>query len=159
MKEELSPEVISIINKWKNKKGNLIMILHSIQNHYGYVPRNIALKLQIELNVSLARIYEVLTFYNFFRTEPPAKHTIAVCTGTACYLKGAEDIAKNIKSELNIKPDEQYTYDKKFKVEEVRCIGCCGLAPAITVDKEVIGRLKTDSIKEIIENIMITENS
>ena len=104
-----------------------------------------------EIKIPLARIYEVITFYNYFRLEPPAEFTIAVCTGTACYLKGAPKIIAAFKKELNIPLNGKYSPDKKYKVEEVRCIGCCGLAPAITVNEEVFGKVNPDNVKDILE--------
>ncbi len=151
IKEELAPEVYEIIEKWKNKQGNLIMILHAIQGHYGYIPRNIAMFLSEQLSIPLARIYEVITFYNFFNLEPPADFTISICTGTACHLKGAPTILESFKKKLNIKVSENYSIDRKYKVEEVRCIGCCGLAPAIMVNGEVIGKVKPEQVEEIIK--------
>ena len=126
------------------------MILHSIQNQYGYVPRNISMYLSKELNVPLARFYEVLTFYHYFKLEPPAKYTVKVCTGTACYLKGAPKIVAEFKKLLKIGATEQYDAEKKFKIEEVRCIGCCGLAPVISVNEEVFGRVKPEEVAGII---------
>ncbi len=151
--EEITDEVKQLVRKWRDKEGNLIMVLHAIENHYGYVPRNISMFLSAELHIPLARIYEVLTFYNFFKLEPPAKYTIAVCTGTACYLKGADKITEAFKAHLNIPKNATYTDDKEFKVEEVRCVGCCGLAPVITVNEEVFGRVKPEDVPEIIEKV------
>lgn len=151
--EEITDELKEIIGRWKHKEGNLIMALHAIEKYYGYVPRNISMFLSQELEIPLARIYEVLTFYNFFKLDPPAKYTISICTGTACYLKGAEIISKEFKKQLGIKAGSAYTDDKKFKVEEVRCIGCCGLAPVLTVNEEVFGRVKPADVPGIIEKV------
>ena len=156
--EEITPEIHEIVAKWKPKEGNLIMVLHAIQRHYGYVPRNISMYLSKALEVPLAKIYEVLTFYHYFRLEPPAKYTIQICTGTACYLKGAGTLVSEFKKQLKIGAKEAYTSDKLFKVEEVRCIGCCGLAPALTVNEEVFGRVKTDDVAKIIEQFKSNEN-
>jgi NADH-quinone oxidoreductase subunit E len=97
-----SIEVKNLVDKWKDKEGNLIMILHEIQNHHGYVPRELSLELSKLLNVPLARIYEVITFYNFFKLSPPGKHRISVCMGTACYLKGGADLLSEIKNLLDV---------------------------------------------------------
>lgn len=149
--EEITPRVDEILQNWSNKEGNLIMVLHAIQNHFGYVPRNISMYLSKSLDVPLARIYEVLTFYSYFRLEPPAKYTVQICTGTACYLKGAPKLVVEFKKQLKISAKEQYTTDKKFKIEEVRCIGCCGLAPVLTVNEEVFGKVKPEEVSGIIE--------
>lgn len=152
IKEEITEEVKSLVRGWKPKEGNLIMALHAIQNYYGYVPRNISMFLSEELAVPLARIYEVITFYNYFLLEPPAEYTVSVCTGTACHLKGSPAILAAFKKELNIPVNGSYTEDRKFKVQEVRCIGCCGLAPAITINNEVFGKVKSEQVPDLIKN-------
>ncbi len=144
-------ELRKIVNKWKDKKGNLIMVFHEIQDKYGYVPRDISMVLAQMLDIPLARIYEVLTFYNYFKLTPPGKHNISVCMGTACYLKGAEDLLKKFKDILNIKEGET-TKDGLFQLNEVRCLGCCGLAPVVTIDKKVYGKVKKEKIPEILSN-------
>ncbi len=151
--EEITPEIEEKVRAWKGKAGNMIMVLHAIQNHYGYVPRNISMFLAQELNVPLAKIYEVLTFYHYFKLEPPAENTIQVCTGTACYLKGANKIVDEFKKALNIKASESYSEDRKFKIEEVRCIGCCGLAPVISLNTEIVGRILPEQVNEIVKKL------
>jgi NADH-quinone oxidoreductase subunit E len=106
-----------------------------------------------ELNVPLARIYEVLTFYNYFKLEPPADNTIQICTGTACYLKGAGKIVEEFKKVLGIKSNESYTEDRKFKIEEVRCIGCCGLAPVVSINDDIAGRLTPAQVAEMVQKL------
>ncbi len=151
--EQITPEIQQKLAYWKDKAGNTIMILHAIQNQYGYVPRNISMYLANELNVPLARIYEVLTFYNYFKLEPPADNTIQICTGTACYLKGAGKIVDEFKKVLGIKTNEVYTEDRKFKIEEVRCIGCCGLAPVVSINEEIAGRLTPAQVAEMVQKL------
>jgi len=151
--EIITPEIQQKVDEWKNKAGNTIMVLHAIQHHYGYVPRNISMYLSQELNVPLAKIYEVLTFYNYFKLEPPAENTIQVCTGTACYLKGANKIVEEFKKVLGMKATESYTEDRKYKIEEVRCIGCCGLAPVISVNEDIVGRITPEQVKDIVEKL------
>lgn len=143
--KELQP----IVDKWKDKPGNLIMILHAIQNKYGYVPRDVSFLLQEMLGVTLARIYEVITFYNYFRLEAPGKHTISVCMGTACYLKGAGDLLEELENILNVK-EGATTEDGMFSLQTVRCIGCCGLAPVITIDDKVYGKLERSQIGDAV---------
>lgn len=142
-------DLAAIVKKWEDKDGNLIMVLHEIQHICGYVPREISLELSNLLGVPLARIYEVLTFYNFFRVSKPAKHTIAVCMGTACYLKGAPDIINEIKNIMHVEEGE-ITKDGLFQFEKVRCLGCCGLAPVLTVDGKVYGKVKKSDVMGII---------
>jgi len=146
--EPITEEIRSIIEEWKGKEGNLIMIFHAIQDYYGYVPRNVSMWVSDELNIPLARIYEIVTFYNFFSTEPPAKINIAVCTGTACFLKGSPKLIETFKSHLGIK--EKYSPDRTYRVEEVRCLGCCGLAPVVSINGDVFGKVTPEKIPEII---------
>jgi len=138
-----------LVEKWKGKDGNLVMILHEIQNHYGYVPRGIAFELSRLLEVPLARIYEVITFYNFFKLQPPGKHTISVCMGTACYLKGAEQILNEIQNILHIKEAET-TKDGLFHLQVVRCLGCCGLSPVVMIDGKIYGKVEKKDIMDIL---------
>ena len=141
-----------IVEEWRGREGNLIMIFHAIQKEYGYIPRNVAIYVSESLNVPLARIYEIITFYNYFNLEPPAANTVSVCMGTACYLKGAEDILVSFKKEMGIKGSSNYSEDRKYKIEEIRCIGCCGLAPVITFNGEVIGRVTLEDVPSIVVN-------
>jgi NADH-quinone oxidoreductase subunit E len=142
-------DISKLIKKWKDKEGNLIMILHEIEDMFGYVPRVVSFQLSKELDIPMARIYEVLTFYNYFKLEPPGKHRIAICMGTACYLKGAQVILDEFKRILHIE-EGQVTKDNMFQLDVVRCIGCCGLAPVIMIDTKVYGKLKKDDIAGII---------
>ena len=141
--------VAALAEKWRDKKGSLIMALHDVQSHYGYIPRDVARKLAPQLNVPLARIYELSTFYNYFRLTPPGKHVINVCMGTACYLKGAPELIEEIESLLGIK-EGQTTSDGLFQLEVVRCLGCCGLAPVKTIDGEVHAKMTRKQVAEII---------
>jgi NADH-quinone oxidoreductase subunit E len=146
---KLSQGILDYIAEWKDKPGNLIMILHKVQEEHGFIPIDIAVKVAKELNIHLAKIYGVITFYNFFKIKEPGKHKISVCLGTACYLKGAEAICNELQQLLGIEVG-QTTKDGKFSLETVRCIGCCGLAPVITIDHDVYGNLKKESLAEIL---------
>lgn len=142
-------DISSLVEKWRDKKGSLIMILHEIQNHYGFVPRDISLQLSKLLDVPLARIYEVITFYNYFKLDPPGKYTISVCLGTACYLKGAPEIVDEIKNLLNIE-EGQTTEDGLFHLDVVRCLGCCGLAPVMMINGQIYGKVKRSEVVDIL---------
>lgn len=139
-----------VANKWKKKRGSLIMALHEIQEIKGFVPWKDAAKLAEEMGVPLARIYEVLTFYNFFKLESPGKVVVSVCTGTACYLKGNDKILAEFQKQLGIKEGET---DEKgnFHLQSVRCVGCCGLAPVTVVNNKTYGRITTENVKDIID--------
>ena len=159
---DLEPEVLEQIDdcveRWSDQEGNLIMILHEIQNHHGYVPREASLLLAQKTGVPLARIYEVLTFYHYFRLVPQGKHTITVCNGTACYLKGSARLLAELESRLGIKEGET-TDDRLFHLETVRCIGCCGMSPALVVDKNTVGRVAPTDVASIVERIRIQEEN
>jgi NADH-quinone oxidoreductase subunit E len=137
------------IRKWAKKRGSLIMMLHEIQNQRGYVPREQALELAQAVGVPLARIYEVLTFYNYFKLKSPGKAVISVCTGTACHLKGAPELIDAFKAELGIIEGET-TEDGIFHLQCVRCVGCCGLAPAVVINGKTYGKVKPSDIRGII---------
>ena len=147
--EKLSTDIENIVKKWEGKKGSLIMILHDIQNLYGYVPRATSLQLSNYLDVPLARIYEVITFYHFFKLEPPGKHLIQVCMGTACYLKGASDLLHEMRDILGVR-EGTTTKDGLFRLEVVRCLGCCGLAPVVKVDSKIYSKVRKDQVADIL---------
>jgi NADH:ubiquinone oxidoreductase subunit E len=142
-------ELMSFIEEWKVKPGSLIMILHKTQETFGYISHPAAEKLSVLTGIPLARIYGVVTFYHFFKTTKPGKHKISVCLGTACYLKGSQDLLDETRSLLGIKPDE-VTEDGQFSVDPVRCVGCCGLAPVMTVGTDTYGKLTKDMLPGII---------
>ncbi len=146
---QFSKELTAYIDEWKEKPGSLIMMLHRIQEEFGYLPREAAEKLSIQVGLPLAKIYGVITFYHFFKTSKPGKHRIAICLGTACYLKGAQDLIDEGRAILNIK-GEEVTDDGQFSIDEVRCLGCCGLAPVLMIGNEVFGKVSKDQMPEII---------
>jgi len=149
-------ELSAIISKWKNIEGSLVMMLHSVQDKLGYVPRETAMVISKETGIPLAKIYEVLTFYHFFKLNPPAKCQISVCTGTACYLKGAPEILKEIEKFTGVK-DGQSSADGKYSVTSLRCIGCCGLSPVISINGKIYGQVKPAQVKDILAEVEKTE--
>ena len=148
--EKMTPEISAFIEEWKSKPGNLIMVLHQVQQTYGYIPRNIAIEISERLSVPLAKIYGVVTFYNFFKLEKAGKYKIQVCLGTACYIRGGDDLLKALEKEIGIGLNST-TPDGLFSIEAVRCLGCCGLAPVIVVNGNVHGRLTAKDVPAIIE--------
>lgn len=146
---EFSKELEAFIADWKTKPGNLIMVLHKVQEELGYIPREAAIKVSELLDTPLAKIYGVMTFYHFFKLDKPGKYNIQVCMGTACYLKGGDDIIKELETVLGIAVNE-VTDDGLFSIESVRCVGCCGLAPVMIVDGEVYGKVKKEDLPEVI---------
>jgi len=161
---EQKPEQISLslalkkfVSQWQDKPGSLIMILHRVQEEYGYIPATIIEELALILNISQGTIYGVVTFYHFFKLKKPGEHVISVCTGTACYLQGADAIIEELKKQLHIDIGE-VTVDGKFSLEAVRCLGCCGLAPVISIGEQVFGRVKPKQIKDILKKIATTSH-
>lgn len=146
---EFSQALTDFIGEWGKEPGGLIMMLHRIQEEFRYIPREAAEKLSLMTGLPLAKIYGVVTFYHFFKTAKPGKHRIAICMGTACYLKGGQDLVDETQSILGIE-GEEVTDDGLFSIDEVRCLGCCGLAPVLMVGEEVYGKVQTEKIAEII---------
>lgn len=149
---EFSSTLLQFIEDWKDKPGNLIMVLHRVQQEFGYLPRPAVIKLSQILNTPLAKIYGVITFYHFFKLVRPGRHNIQVCMGTACYLKGGEDLIHELENLLGIGLN-QVTEDGEFSFEAVRCIGCCGLAPVAACGGEVFGKLVTDKLPEVLAQL------
>ncbi len=148
-----SDNIKEIAKRWQGKRGNLIMVLHELQNEYGYVPREAALALSEEMDIPLARIYEVISFYHLFNLNPPGRHKISVCMGTACYLKGAPQLIEELKKLLGVE-EGQTTNDGLFQLEVVRCLGCCGLAPVVMVDDKVFGKVKPEEVSQVLSEYM-----
>lgn len=132
------------------KKENVILILHRAQELFGYLPQKVQWHIAQKLDLPTAKIYGVVSFYSYFTMKPRGQHVANVCTGTACFVRGAETLQEEIEKQLGIKTG-QMTEDKLFSLESVRCIGACGLAPVMTVDGKVHGRLEnTEEVKEIL---------
>ncbi|MTI66325.1 MAG: NAD(P)H-dependent oxidoreductase subunit E [Firmicutes bacterium] len=139
-----------IIEEKKQKKGPLMPVLNQAQKLFGYLPIEVQRIISEGLNIPLAEIYGVATFYSQFSLIPKGKYTIGVCLGTACYVKGAQDIIDRIKDELDLEVGGT-TKDRKFSLEATRCIGACGLAPVMTVNEDVYGKLNAEEVPGIIK--------
>lgn len=132
------------------RKGDLIRILHRAQQIFGYLPEEVQIHVARKLNVQHSEVSGVISFYNYFTTEPRGKHNISVCMGTACFVKGADKILEEFEKELGIKAG-QVTEDMEFSINIVRCIGACGLAPVVTIGEKVFGKLKPGcDVKKIL---------
>ena len=147
--KEQEAKLMGVIAKHKDSKGALIPVLHEAQEIYGYLPIEVQTMIAEGLDVPLSKVYGVVTFYAQFSLYPKGKYNIAVCLGTACYVKGSGDIIDKFKQILNIDVGE-CTPDGKFSLEATRCIGACGLAPVLTVNEEVYGRLTVDDVEDIL---------
>ena len=141
-----------LCNKYKPEKDYLIQMLNAVQEHYGYVPQNAQETLSEFLGIPRAEIYGVITFYSRFTLKPKGKYNIAVCLGTACYVKGSQKIMDRLKDRLKIEPG-QTTEDGKFSIEETRCVGACGLAPVFTVNGEVYGRSTVQKLDQVLDEL------
>ncbi len=142
-----------VIEKYKDAEGALIPVLHEAQEIYGYLPKEVQQRISEGLDIPMAEIYGVVTFYTQFSIYPKGQYQVAVCLGTACYVKGSGDIIDKIKQKLGIDVG-QCTDDGKFSLDATRCIGACGLAPVLTVNDEVYGRLTVDDVDEILAKYM-----
>lgn len=138
-----------VIAKHKEMKGAVIPVLHEAQEIYGYLPLEVQKMISEGLDVPLAEIYGIVTFYAQFSLNPKGKYRIGVCLGTACYVKGSGDILEKVKELLGIDVGE-CTPDGKFSLDATRCIGACGLAPVISINDDVYGRLTVDQIEGIL---------
>lgn len=138
------------IDGLEEKQGALINILHEAQDIFGYLPEDVQLFIARKLDIPAAKVFGVTTFYSFFTMEPRGKHVINVCMGTACFVKGAEKILNEFKAQLNIKEGSNTSPDGLFTLDTLRCVGACGLAPVVTVDGKVYGRVTVDDVKKII---------
>ena len=143
-------KINKICNSFDNDPLELINILHETQHEFGYLPAEVQDVIAHNLHVSVAQVYGVVTFYSFFSMIPKGEHPISICTGTACYVRGAEKVLEEFKKELNIKVGES-TPDSKFSINCLRCVGACGLSPVVLVGDRVFGRVSPDGVKAILD--------
>ncbi len=147
--KEQEAALLKVIADHRDDKGALMPILQKAQDIYGYLPIEVQTMISDELNVPLEKIYGIATFYSQFSLYPKGKYKVSVCLGTACYVKGSGDIFNKLQDILGIK-DGECTTDGKFSLESCRCIGACGLAPVLTVNEDVYGKLTLDDLDGII---------
>jgi NADH:ubiquinone oxidoreductase subunit E len=148
--EELLARLDGVLAEYKNKAGALIPVLQIAQGIFGYLPETALKKIALGLNKSYSEVAGVVGFYSFFTTIPRGKHLIRVCLGTACYVRGGNNVLGALKQKLGIDVGET-TADRMFSLEIARCFGACGLAPVITVDDEVHHRVKPSRVNVILE--------
>jgi NADH-quinone oxidoreductase subunit E/NADP-reducing hydrogenase subunit HndA len=147
--EKKLQELKDICKSFNNDKGELINVLHKAQGLFGYLPAEVQEVISKELNVSVAHVYGVVTFYSFFTMTPKGEHPVSICLGTACYVRGADKVLEEFKRILNIQVGET-SADGKFSLSCLRCVGACGLAPVVTVGNQVYGRVSPDGVKDIV---------
>ncbi len=141
-----------ILEKYDKDKSNLIKILNDVQEKAGYIPMKAQEEISKYLDIPMAEIYGVITFYSRFTLKPKGKYHIAVCLGTACYVKGSQKILDRLKERLKIEEGET-TADGKFSIEATRCVGACGLAPVFTINNEVHGKATVKMLDEMLDKI------
>lgn len=146
---EQKEKLLAVIAEHKDDRGALMPVLQKAQEIYGYLPIEVQKIISDEMDIPMEKIYGVVTFYAQFSLYPKGKYNISVCLGTACYVKGSGDIYNKLQEVLGIAGGE-CTADGKFSLEACRCIGACGLAPVLTVNEDVYGRLTVDDVADIL---------
>lgn len=154
--EKIKKEINEILEKYTQTKDNLITILNEVQVKYGYIPKVAQIEISNYLNIALAEIYGVITFYSRFTLVPKGKYNVSVCLGTACFVKGSREILERAKAKLGIE-EGQTTQDGKFSLDTTRCVGACGLAPVFTINDEVYGKATVKKIDEVLDMYMSKE--
>lgn len=151
--QRVKTETKEILEKYPKEKNQLIAILNDVQEKYGYIPKQAQMVISEELSIPMAEIYGVITFYSRFTLTPKGKYNISICLGTACYVKGSQKLLDRAKERLKIEPG-QVTEDGKFSIDDVRCVGACGLAPVFMVNDEVYGKATVKQFDEVIDKYM-----
>ena len=151
--DQQKKEILAIVDKYKDTRGALIPVLHEVQEYFGYLPLEVQEIISDSMNVPLAEIYGVVSFYTQFTVQPKGKYAVNVCLGTACYVKGSAKILEKFEETLGIKAGET-TADGMFSIDACRCVGACGLAPVSMINGEVYGKLVQDDVKSICEKYM-----
>ncbi|WP_418167990.1 NADH-quinone oxidoreductase subunit NuoE [Alistipes putredinis] len=149
-------EIKNVCRKYGNDPGELINILHAVQDTLGYLPKEVQELIALELGISAARVYGVVSFYSFFTMKPKGKYPISVCMGTACYVRGGEKVLDEFRRQLGIEVGGT-TPDGLFSLDSLRCVGACGLAPVVMIGPRVYGRLKVTDVKGILDEIQALE--
>ncbi len=154
--QKIIEETNRILENYPKEKDRLIGILNDVQERFGYVPREAQEEISKYLGISLAEIYGVITFYSRFTLEPKGKYKISVCLGTACFVKGSQALLDRAKERLKIEPGKT-TEDGLFSLDDVRCVGACGLAPVFMINDEVYGNATVKQLDEVIDKIIAEE--
>ena len=151
LSEAAVAQINAICDRYTDEKTPLMMILSDIQKEYGYIPLEVQEIVSERTGISVAEIYGVVTFYSFFSLAPKGKYVIDVCLGTACYVKGAQQVIDKFCEVLGIKPGET-TKDGLFTIDALRCIGACGIAPAVSINGQVYPKVAVNAIPGIVDN-------
>lgn len=146
---EQNEKIDQIIEKFKNEKGTIIGLMQDIHGEYRYLPEEVLLRVSAELDIPMAKLYTLATFYKSFRLEPVGKHHVRVCIGTACHVNGATKIVETLERELGVKSG-QTTEDNQFTLETVNCLGACALGPLALFDGEYHGKIDQGKLKKLL---------
>jgi NADH:ubiquinone oxidoreductase subunit E len=142
-----------ILERYHSEKGSIISILQDVQEEFGYIPEEAVFWFSDRLNIPASNFYGVATFYAQFHLKPRGKNLITACCGTACHVKGADAIINRIRADLAIPEEEDTSYDNKFTLEEVACVGACSIAPVVIINKKVYGKGTPDKISKILKEL------
>jgi NADH-quinone oxidoreductase subunit E/NADP-reducing hydrogenase subunit HndA len=156
LNETAERKIRDICGRYKEEKTPLMMILSDIQNEYGYIPLEVQEIVSEETGISVAEIYGVVTFYSFFSLLPKGKYVIGCCLGTACYVKGGQQVIDKFGEILGIKPG-QTSEDGLFTLDALRCIGACGIAPAVTINGTVYPKMEVSKVKGVVDHYLELE--
>ena len=157
LSEAAVAKINGICDRYVDEKTPLMMILSDIQKEYGYIPLEVQELVSEKTGISVAEIYGVVTFYSFFSLTPKGKYVIGCCLGTACYVKGAQQVIDKFSEILGIKPGET-TKDGLFTIDALRCIGACGIAPAVSINGQVYPKVSVNAVPRIVDEYMAKEN-
>ena len=156
LQEAAVKQIKAICDRYANEKTPLMMILSDIQKEYGYIPLEVQELVSAKTGISVAEIYGVVTFYSFFSLKPKGKYVIGCCLGTACYVKGAQQIVDKFSEIIGIKAGET-SADGLFTLDALRCIGACGIAPAVTINGKVYPKLSVDAVPKVVNEYKAME--
>lgn len=145
--------IAAAITGHQRRPDALIEVLHKVQDAFGYIPMDAMRFVALEMKVPPSRVYGVATFYHFFSLKPKGKHNCVICTGTACHVRGAQGIVEHIRDELGLKPGET-TPNGQLGIQAARCIGCCGLAPAVVLDDQVLAKVKPETLVTTLRQLI-----
>jgi NADH-quinone oxidoreductase subunit E len=143
-------KVESLIDSYSNKKEQLIALLQDVQSQFNYIPQDVIIKISQKLNIPLSQVFSVATFFKAFSLKPRGRHTITVCLGTACHVKGGQRLVDKLERDYHLIPGET-TEDEKFTLETVNCLGCCAMGPVVVVDDKYEGQATPDKLDKILK--------
>ncbi|NLD05348.1 MAG: NADH-quinone oxidoreductase subunit NuoE [Synergistaceae bacterium] len=151
MSEKSWEQLDQLLNRYRGTKGSVIPVLQQAQDIFGYLPKEVQIKISKELDIPISQMFGVVTFYSQFHLEPRGKNIIRSCQGTACHVRGAKAVLNAIREKLELKEDQVTTTDLEYTLETVACIGACGLAPCIMINDDTHGRLTAEAVSPMLD--------